>query len=476
MIDPSRMRSTRAALTAPRGGAIRTAACLALAAALATASGGSALGQGAGASDAAKQLELRRQQLKETEQRTKSVQQSVADLAKEREQINGELIESGRAIQRSEVRLGEIEARLGLLEVQERSVRGSLAERHDQISHMMAAMQRMGRNPPPVIITRREDALEMVRSAMMLARAFPELKQQAEELTGQLNELVRVMTAARTERENEKAESNRLQESRARLAGLLEVKRQTLAERNRELEDLRKTAAELNKDSANLTDVLARLDRTVAEKTGLGDYEAELKAREALQAPAGPGEPPSPPAPAAKGPEVAMVTPPPRPAVEIAPKADGASLNTGRLKPTIAFASARGRLPLPAVGRRVLSFGEKTQYGGQSKGIVLETRHSAQIVSPADGWVVYAGPFRSFGQLLIINPGSGYHILLAGMHQIDVQLGQFVLASEPVGTMAPAPKRASQDSAPVLYVEFRKDQKSIDPDPWWADSVQKVQG
>jgi septal ring factor EnvC (AmiA/AmiB activator) len=221
--------------------------------------------------------------------------------------------------------------------------------------------------------------------------------------------------------------------------------------------------------------VLARLDRTVAEKTGLGEYEAELKAREALQIPAGPGEPPAPPAPSTKsGTDVALL-PAPK-AVEIAPRSDAAALNPGRLKPTIAFASAKGRLPLPAIGRRVLSFGEKTQYGGQSKGMVVETRHSAQVISPADGWVVYAGPFRSFGQLLIINPGSGYHILLAGMHQIDVQLGQFVLASEPVGTMAPAPKRASQDSAPVLYVEFRKDQKSIDPDPWWADSAQKVQG
>jgi septal ring factor EnvC (AmiA/AmiB activator) len=69
---------------------------------------------------------------------------------------------------------------------------------------------------------------------------------------------------------------------------------------------------------------------------------------------------------------------------------------------------------------------------------------------------------------------------LAGLSQIDAQLGQFVLAGEPVGVMAAAPKAAqakTQDNAPVLYIEFRKDQRPIDPDPWWmSDASRKVQG
>jgi len=440
---------------------------------LASASGPIARAQQSPA-DGARQLDQRRQQLREKQD---AVQRDIAALNREVGELNKQLIEKGQEIQRGEVRLNQIEARLTNLEVQANSVRGSLQEQHDQIARLMAAMQRMGRNPPPVIITKREDALEMVRSAMLLARAFPEMRQQAEALAGQLNELVRVVDAERAEREKLRVEQDRLLAAQTQVRELFDQKKRALAQRQPELEELRKAAADLSRDTTNLTDVLARLDRTVAERTNLGDYEAELRAREAMQAPADPGEAPQPaqPAqPAAKGTEVAML-PTPK-ALEIAPRADAAALNPGRLKPSIAFASARGRLPLPVVGRKVLSFGEKTQFGGQSKGVVLETRHSAQVVSPADGWIVYAGPFRSYGQLLIINPGNGYHILLAGMHQIDVQLGQFVLASEPVGTMAPAPRRASQDNAPVLYVEFRKDQRSIDPEPWWADSVQKVQG
>jgi septal ring factor EnvC (AmiA/AmiB activator) len=76
---------------------------------------------------------------------------------------------------------------------------------------------------------------------------------------------------------------------------------------------------------------------------------------------------------------------------------------------------------------------------------------------------------------LIINAGGGYYVLLAGMDQISVDVGQFVLAGEPVATMGDTPLMALSGSAiekntPVLYVEFRKDGGSIDPGPWWAKS------
>jgi septal ring factor EnvC (AmiA/AmiB activator) len=83
---------------------------------------------------------------------------------------------------------------------------------------------------------------------------------------------------------------------------------------------------------------------------------------------------------------------------------------------------------------------------------------------------------------LIINAGDGYHVLLAGMERLDVQLGQFVLAGEPVAAMA-SQRLASVGAVdigavqPVLYIEFRKDGASIDPAPWWvASNVEKVGG
>ena len=95
--------------------------------------------------------------------------------------------------------------------------------------------------------------------------------------------------------------------------------------------------------------------------------------------------------------------------------------------------------------------------------------------------MVYAGPFRNYGQLLILNAGGGYHVLLAGMERISVDLGQFVVTGEPVAVMGGGDSStgapAGDSSQPVLYVEFRKDGVPVDSGPWWAATQgQKVRG
>ncbi|MGI9388000.1 MAG: murein hydrolase activator EnvC family protein, partial [Methyloligellaceae bacterium] len=156
-----------------------------------------------------------------------------------------------------------------------------------------------------------------------------------------------------------------------------------------------------------------------------------------------------------------------------------ALVSPARIKPARPFEKSKGLLPIPVRGRRIKEFGTPNEYGGKSKGLLIESRSAAQITSPSDGWVVYAGVFRSYGQLLIINAGGGYHILLAGMKNIDVSEGQFVLAGEPVATMGPRAAKAKdsqQGPLPVLYVEFRKDGHPINPGPWWSDGPEKAQG
>ncbi len=426
-------------------------------------------------SEAVQQLDARKGALSETKRREDALRGDVTQLGAEQQRITQQLLDTAQQVQKGEAQMTLIESRRGALEAQEKTVRGSLAERHDQITKLLAAMQRMGRNPPPVVVTRREDALAMVRSAMLLAKAFPELKEQAEELGGKLNDLVRLMTEIRIEGERLRAEKERHQEAQKRLTSLMESKRRTLTERQQELEEVRKSATVISKSVSDLSELITRLDRTVAAKTGLGDYEQEMKKQsEAALAAAAPET--TAPGPAGEGESRTNLAALPRaPSVALAPQGPLAG-NPGRMKPAIPFHQAKARLPMPAQGRRVIAFGDKTQYGNTSKGIVIETRRAAQITAPCDGWVVYAGEFRSYRQLLIINAGDGYHVLLAGLSHIDVQVGQFVLAAEPVGTMAPEPPGKTQDSAPVLYVEFRKEGRPIDPDPWWFEGSQKVQG
>ena len=438
--------------------------------------------------EAQRKLERSRQELDERKQREQGITSDLGQLKTERERLNASLVETARLIQKGEAQMTHIESRLGDLEAQETMLRGSLAQRHDSIARLLAAMQRMGRNPPPVMITRREDALMMVRSAMMLATAFPELRDQAMALAGRLNDLARVMADIRTEGDKLKAETTRLNDSRTRLAQLMESKRQSLAERQVELDRVRREAVEIARNVTDLNELITRLDKAVAAHTGQDTHPA---------ADAGAGTAESARLEVAALPEANLIVPSASlladpntltgkkaggvpAAIELAPQGTKiASLNPGRIKPAVPFNRAKGLVLLPAQGRRVLTFGDKTQYGGQSKGLVLETRHGAQVTSPCDGWIVFAGEFRTFGQLLIINAGDGYHILLAGLSQIDVQLGQFVLTGEPVGQMSAAPKAQksnTQGNAPVLYIEFRKDSKPIDPEPWWAAGSQKVQG
>src|SRR5499425_326242 len=144
----------------------------------------------------------------------------------------------------------------------------------------------------------------------------------------------------------------------------------------------------------------------------------------------------------------------------------------GRLSPAIAFATAKGMLPLPVNGVKVRQFGAADRLGSTEKGLSIATRTGAQVTAPCDGWVVYAGPFRSYGQLLILNVGGGYHVLLAGMERISVDLGQFVLTGEPVAVEGSGSHNAAIPAAgskpTVVYGEVRKDGVPVDPGPWWA--------
>jgi septal ring factor EnvC (AmiA/AmiB activator) len=134
------------------------------------------------------------------------------------------------------------------------------------------------------------------------------------------------------------------------------------------------------------------------------------------------------------------------------------------------FAKARGLLLYPVSGRLLRHFGENDELGVASKGLTLETRDAAQVVAPYDGRVLFAGAFKGYGQILIIEHGDGYHSLLAGLDRVDGTVGQWLVAGEPVGTMSRG------DAKPRLYLELRHDGQPINPLPWLAARDEKVSG
>jgi murein hydrolase activator len=391
------------------------------------------------ADDVRKKLEADKNRLEASEKRSKELEANAEKVRQELKGITARLVETGKHIQASEARLDVIEAKQGELETQEKQLRDSLERRHGTLSKLLATLQRMGRNPPPVMVTRREDALTMVRSAMLLAPAIPKLHAQAAELAEELGKLSRVMQSSRAESERLRAEKTRHDEARVKLAALQDAKRKTGAQYQAELQTVRQEVARIAESVKEVSDLLVKLDKEFQDRTPSSDSH-----------------------------KVAAVLPPSGQKV----------LTTHRIQPQTPFTQARGKLQLPIQGLRVISFGEKTTHGSLSKNIGIQTRFGGVVVSPCDGLVVYAGEFRTYGQLLIISPGDGYHVLISGLSQIDVQVGQSVLMGEPVGVMnsATTTKAAQDNRGPVLTVEFQKDRRPIDPDPWWSEASRKGQG
>jgi septal ring factor EnvC (AmiA/AmiB activator) len=133
-------------------------------------------------------------------------------------------------------------------------------------------------------------------------------------------------------------------------------------------------------------------------------------------------------------------------------------------------------------GTILRAFGASDGLGGAEHGILVGTLAGAVVSAPADGAVLYSGPYRSYGRLLIIDAGEGYYVLLAGMERTYVSRGEAVLSGEPVGVVGDGSTKMAAAAAvggaqPLLYIELRKDGTAIDPGPWWAKTeMEKARG
>jgi septal ring factor EnvC (AmiA/AmiB activator) len=395
--------------------------------------------------EARRLFEEHQKELERVKREGLGLKSATETLTDETAELQSKLIVAAKDVQEAERKLTRSEGEIEELTRQEAKIRLKLNENRAGLAQMLGVMQRMGREPPPVMMTERNDALRMVRSAMILASFFPEFKAKADELSVTLKDLNSIIVKARDEHvrfAEAQADFTRL---KSEIDTLLAQKREKMKKNWARLETLKVAASRHSRAVSNFGELLKRLDKEVAKRSDLAAYEAELKKL---------------------GPVIEL-----KPSVK-----QTAFVSPGRLKPAIPFEKAKGSLRFPAQGKRLISFGAKDDVGGKSEGIHIETRKGAQITSPSDGWVIYAGQFRSYGQLLIINAGGGYHILLAGLDQIHTTVGQFVLAGEPVATMGKGPRleAASVDSEnPVLYIEFRKNARPVDPDPWWSEGVRE---
>jgi murein hydrolase activator len=393
------------------------------------------------------ELEAAREQQRKATELQEKLGADIAAIGQDRSKLNQQLIDIAAQVRSVETRIADAEARLRPLDGREQQIRVSLDSRRGEIVEVLAALQRAGRRTPPALLVRPEDALQSLRTAMLLGSVVPELRGRAEKLTADLSELVTLRRTIASERDALAQDRDKLTDDQVRLAALVEERQrqQSAIEKDMAAEGARAIA--LSKQVDSLQGLIAKMEQDLKSA-------AQAAATASLQG-----------APATINGQPNL----------------GAFKDPARLSPAIAFASAKGLFAYPVNGTRIRDFGGSDGAGGVQKGISLAARAGAQVTTPCDGWVVYAGPFRSYGQLLILNAGGGYHVLIAGMERISVNIGQFVLTGEPVATMGSTSQVASilatSASQPVLYVEFRKDGTPIDPGPWWAaNEGEKVRG
>jgi septal ring factor EnvC (AmiA/AmiB activator) len=396
--------------------------------------------------------ELRRteEQLERSQAENARLAQEIAQLRGDRQKLNADLVSTSQRVREAEARAQAADQRLAALVATETALRTSLAARRGTIVEVLASLQRIGRKPPPAVLVRPEDMLQAIRTSMLLGAVLPELRLETQAIVDDLSTLVRTREAMARERDEVAAESERLRLERQRVAALIAARQSQLeSSESRQAEERRKVQT-LAREAQTLKELITRMEQEIAS--------ASRAAQAARQAPL-PSQNPA---------QAAALQP-------------GALRDMARLQPKVAFADTKGTLSLPTSGQIVKTFGAPDGLGGRENGVSVETAKFALVTTPVDGWISYAGPYRSYGQVLIINAGGGYHIVMTGLDRVNVETGQFVLAGEPVAAMGGSPAGALASDAgqglPVVYIEFRKDGAPIDPGPWWAKSDgEKVRG
>ena len=317
------------------------------------------------------------------------------------------------------------------LTAQETALKAKILADRAALSDMLAALQRIDKNPPPALLVHPENATDAARAAHLLAYLSQNLHEKSRLLQTKLAELQDVRTKMdKSQGEiatHVKAVNVRLTRIKSTISNKSTLSSQLDKNRKIKIQE----AAKLAKQAKDLQDLITRFEESAAAIT------PRLKpARGALD-----------------------TTP------RLKPKPGNRSV-PAYIPPTFIqpgsgrFADARGQVPLPVFGKLSRSYGARLAGGGTAKGISLKTTRKAQIVAPFGGRVEFSGPFND-EHVVILNVGDGYFIVLTGLGETFTKAGIYIKAGEPLGLMP-----TTRSKSPELFMEFRKNRNSINPKPW----------
>ncbi len=375
------------------------------------------------------------------------LQQSIDALDKSTSSVRQALIDSAARRKTLEKQILESEKKLADLGVKEDAVRRSLHERRGVLAEVLAALQRMGRNPPPALLVSPDDALGSVRSAILLGAVVPGIRKETDKLAADLGNLASLQAASSAEKASLTGTMTSSVEEERRMDMLLvendKLSRSNTAELNAE----KKRSEELAGKATSLEGLVASMETEISSVR-----QAAAAARLAEE-------------------NRRLLTDKQR--AQAKALADSGVPDKNRIAPAYPFGDLKAKLELPVAGDILRQFGDADGTGHEAMGMTLATNAETVVTAPADGLIVYAGAFRSYGQMIILDAGEGYHIVLSGMETMNARQGKFVFAGEPLAVMgakrvASATALALETNRPTLYIEFRKDGKPVDSRPWWT--------
>jgi murein hydrolase activator len=361
--------------------------------------------QAFGQSSAEQELKRLETEKATREKRVGALVDNANKAAVEAENLRKRLVAAAADRDRLEREVESTEIRLIRMRRSEREANAKLLANRSALEDVVIALIAMERDRPPALAVRPDNAAEAARAAILMGEVAPILESRARKAAQDIASLRNLRQTILMQNVRYRDANTRLQTARQTIGVLIEQRRALQARLLRDAQTERGRIAEIVRRAGDLRDLVTRLGGTLP---GIGSN------------------------PQQKGPAFAS-----------------------------GFERARGQVSYPAVGQIVVGYGASLQEGGRSEGITIRTRRAAQVISPYDGEIEFAGPFRSYGRVLIINVGSGYHVVLAGLASTFAEAGQEVLAGEPIGEMA-----TDTRIVPDLYMEVRQASEPQNPALW----------
>ena len=370
-------------------------------------------------------------QMAEQDAESKRLAKQAAEITEEVKTLSANIVKYAKVIQNNEDKISSMEKELEQLQQDLKAAEASFTLEDEHLIKTLSALQNLALKPTESLFVQPLTPVEIIRSAMLLRETVPQLEENANRIKAQLDKIEKQKQQVEAQVKKIINQKEQMEQEHAELKSMMKRKSALRNSIENKSEEAKKKITKLAAQAQDLRDLLDKLEKERQEKLRK-EQEAERKR---------------------------LAEEKRKKKEEEKQRADLIKFKPQSIKEIGEnFIKAKGKLPLPARGQIVTRYGEETAKGVTSKGIIVKTRPQAQVVAPFDGNVIFAGPFRGYGNVIIIEHGKGYLSLMAGLDTIDCELGQMLLAGEPIGLMP------EDDSK--LYVEIRKDNHPINPLTW----------